>query len=112
MNGWEDVTGDDSPFSGVDDVDGIVYTDAVQSPELRSHSNPSTGTPMPEFKPAPTRPQRRSLGPWTPGGEVDPAAYQARPKRPSPIKPFLIGLIPLAVVFGLVLFVMDLYGMR
>lgn len=116
MSKWEDVDpDDDSPF-GVTPVDGIVYAHPADdvSPELRIAEHGYLAPPLNPINvgPAPTRPQRRSLGPWVPGGEVNPADYAPTMPKNNVIKPFLLGLIPIALVISLVLVVMHLYGMR
>lgn len=112
MNKWQEVN-DSSPFTDVEAVDGIVYTGEVDSPELRMPApNRSAATQSLTYRQPPTRPQQRTLGPWKPGGEIAPDKFKAKPRRVSPVSGILIGLIPLAVLIGLLLLVVDLYGMK
>ena len=113
MSGWEDIEDPHSPFGGGydDDVDGIVFTSDQASPELKELP-PSALPPAPVIRPAPQRPQRRSLPQWKPGGDIVAEPEQKRLKRTAPIKGIIIGLIPLVLLVFVILGVMDLYGLR
>jgi hypothetical protein len=111
MNGWKDVN-DDSPFEGVDEVDGLVYTDTVDSPELRDMPHGPAMPPVPVRRPPPQRPQPRSLPEWKPGGDVEAPAPRRKLKRTAPVQGIVVGIIPLVLLVFLILGVMHLYGLR
>lgn len=115
MNGWEDVTPDqqpntghplvppaaptsDSPFGGVQAVDGLVYAPQETSPELNwrptDHDIPA---PPVRERPVPRRLQRAE--PWKPGPDPVPAAV--RTGRNRVLRMIVLSLIPLAVLTGL-----------
>lgn len=115
MNGWEDVTPDqqpntghplvppaaptsDSPFGGVQAVDGLVYAPQETSPELNwrptDHDIPA---PPVRERPVPRRLQRAD--PWKPGPDPVPAAVRAGRNRV--LRMIVLSLIPLAVLTGL-----------
>ena len=113
MSAWEDVSGEEptGPFD-VPAVDGIVYAEDALSPELRMNQSGFVLPPEPKHRPAPVKPTARSVAVWQPGEEVDPARFRRGPRRPSVLKGVLLGFVPVLVFVGLLLFVMDLYGLR
>lgn len=126
MSGWEDITpgaepgsesgtgfnptadtgtpaypaqaNHDSPFGGVQAVDGIVYSAQDTSPELNwrptDHAIPA---PPVRERPAPRRLQRAE--PWKPG--PDPVPVAVRASRTRLVRMVFLSVIPIAVLIGL-----------
>jgi hypothetical protein len=111
MDKWEDVSADDSPFADVAPVDGLVYAPDQGSPELRMPpaGYPVTPVPPPVFRTPPQRPQRRSLGPWKPGGDPEPLPAAPLPERPSAVPALVAAAIVVALLVSLILLGMNLY---
>jgi hypothetical protein len=112
MDRWNDVPGDESPFADVEPVDGLVYAPDQGSPELRMPpaGYPVNPVPPPVFRAPPQRPQRRTLGPWKPGGDPDPLPTVPLPTRRNPLPGLIFALIPIALLAGLILLGVNLYG--
>lgn len=126
MSGWEDVTPDsdagfdptggaatpdyptppvpsaqpttDSPFGGVQAVDGLVYAAQDTSPELNWRPSDHTiPAPPVRERPAPRRFQRAE--PWKPG--PDPVPDGVRRSRSRMTRMLVLSIIPIAVLLGL-----------
>jgi hypothetical protein len=98
---WEDIDGvsNTGPF-GVGPVDGLVYAEHTDSPELRLPAD--TGQPdlaLPQ-RSAPARPRPQSVTAWQPGSPVDPAAYArtAASAGRATIRHLVAGLLPVLLV--------------
>ena len=102
---------DDSPFGGVTEVDGIVYSEQTESPELNIRPDTFASTPELPERPAPVRRQQRPAQPWQPGPTVNPTAFRPKVSRPNPLKVFLAGSIPIVLILSMILVVKWLYQM-
>lgn len=105
---WHDVEDGDSPFGGTAPVDGIVYADDAESPELR-FSGQRRGPVLP-VRPEVTPINTGDATPWRPGPQVDVDKYSKRVPRANPAKGFFIGLAPIVMLALLVYVVASWYG--
>jgi hypothetical protein len=100
---------DADPFGAVEEVDALVYSENIQSPELMWQQNgPSLAPPPVRERPQPRPHQREEL--WKPGPDPQPASAGASPML---FRVLAMTLIPLALVGGLGLVVyqiMQAYG--
>jgi hypothetical protein len=98
------------PFSVTRPVDGYVFTDSPESPELRYSRQPQAGAPVPRREP-PKRigDQVRRTGVWRPGGSARTEQPQTRAPRPNVVTALLSALIPLVLLVGGIYLLMRLY---
>lgn len=100
---------DQNPFGGVEQVDGLVYSEEAVSPELQWQQRQQEVAPPPlRPRPEPRMPQRAE--PWTAGPDPAPA----KPKDSSnAARVAMVTLLPLVIIAGLtwlVVQVMNAYG--
>jgi hypothetical protein len=99
------------PFSVVRPVDGYVFTDSPESPELRYSRQPQAEVPVPPRREPPKRigDQVRGTGVWQPGGSARTEQPRLRAPRPSVVTALLSALIPLVLLVGGIYLLMRLY---
>lgn len=99
-----------TPFGGIEEVDGLVYSEQAVSPELAWQQQP-TDVPLPpkRERPQPMMPARAE--PWKPGPDPTPARS---PGDARVVKAMLVTVIPLGVLVALVALVFQImraYGL-
>lgn len=104
MTQWEDVTPtprepdyEETPFGGVEQVDGLVYAPEAASPELQWQAQ-QVEVPLPPVRERPQPRDHRPVEPWKPGPDPEPA----RPAEPSrALRMLAMTVIPVTILAGL-----------
>jgi len=105
----EEPDSENNPFGGVEQVDGIVYSQETMSPELQWQNQPVV--PPPPVRERPRLETQQYVEPWKPG--PDPTPPQPKTSNGS-ARIIAATTIPLIIIVGLGILVyriMQAYGL-